>query len=158
MKRIINALLAVASLVALVVLAPVAKKSVPSLPVVHAQSGCNLGTLTGNYAFILPAGLTTPSKTVQGNEVAQQAVGVLNFGVGGNVSVSYTVAINGDVFTNQTGSGTYAVNSSCTGSATFTAGDAAGSDVNLVILGGGTEVFGIFTNAGSTASFVMVKQ
>jgi hypothetical protein len=97
MKRIINALLAVASLVALVVLAPVAKKSVPSLPVVHAQSGCNLETLTGNYAFILPAGLTTPSKTVQGTEVAQQAVGVIKFD-SGKVSVSYTVAINGDVF------------------------------------------------------------
>jgi len=62
-------------------------------------------------------------------------------------------AINGGVFTGQTGSGTYTVNSDCTGSASFTAGDAAGLTSNLAVIGGGTEVFGVVTSAGGTATF-----
>ena len=136
--------------VALAVLATTANKSVTSLPVVHASSGCSVSTLASNYGFMQPSGFITPlaSKSVQGNEVDGA----------GNVSNSCTAVINGNVFTNQTGTGTYTVNSSCTGSVSFTGGDAAGNDANVVIVGGGTEVFGIVTNAVGTASFDNKKQ
>jgi hypothetical protein len=41
------------------------------------------------------------------------------------------------------GSGTYTVNSDCTGIATITSGDGVGITVNFVLIGGGTEVLGI---------------
>jgi hypothetical protein len=152
-----------ATLVALAVLAATAKKSVTSLPVVHASSGCSVSTLAGNYAVMQPAGFTAAGSSTNGNEVPWQFVGVATFDGAGKVIFSYTAVINGNVFTNQTSSGTYTLNSNtlnsiCNGSASFTSGEGAGTDANIVIVGGGTEVFGIVTNIGSTASFDMKKQ
>jgi len=155
MKRIIGVSLALAVSAALLVLFPTSKHG---LPVVHAQSGCSVATLTGNYGFIQPAGFITPGHAVKGAEVPWQLAGIMAFDGAGDVSASYSGAINGTVFTNQTASGTYAVNSDCTGSLSFTSGDAAGYTANMAIIGGGAELFGVSTGTGDTASFDAKKQ
>lgn len=147
MKRIFSVLLTLAAAVALVVL--------PGVTAVHAQ--CTNATLTGNYGYNFP-GFVTPGRGTMGNEVPWAVVGVVTLDGAGNISNRYTAAINGVIYTGQTASGTYTVNSDCTGSITFTAGDAAGGTYNLVIIGGGTEFVGISTNAGNTASFDAKKQ
>jgi hypothetical protein len=147
MKRILSALLTLAAAMALVVL--------PNATAVDAQ--CTNANLTGNYAGTL-SGFVAPGKSTKGNEVPWVVVGLVTFDGAGNVSFSYAGAINGGIFTNQTSSGTYTVNSDCTGSVSFTAGDGAGTNGNVVIIGGGTEAFGVITNAGSSATFDFKKQ
>jgi hypothetical protein len=147
MKRIFSAFLTLSAAMILAVL--------PAVTAVHAQ--CTNATLTGNYGMNF-SGFTTHSKDLRGAEVPWVVVGVVTFDGAGNVSIGYSGAINGVVFTGQTGSGTYGVNSDCTGSFSFTAGDAAGTDANLAIIGGGTEVFGVVTDAGSSVTFDLKKQ
>ncbi len=145
MKRAANAFLTLVAAIGVVIL--------PGVTAVYAQ--CTNASLAGNYGLNF-SGFT--SKNLRGNEVPWVLVGVVTFDGAGNVSISYSGAINGSVFTNQTGSGTYAANSDCTGSLSFTAGDAAGNNANLVIIGGGTEVFGVMTDSGSSATFNLKKQ
>lgn len=157
MKRIFSVFLAMAAVAVLVFWAPTMKHGSTALPVVHAQSGCSAGTLTGNYAFSNP-GFTTPGSPVKGIEVPFAAVGVFAFDGAGNISTSYTFAFKGVVSQGLTSSGTYTVNSDCTGSISFTTGDAAGLNLNMVIIGGGTEIFGIETNPSFTGTFDAKKQ
>lgn len=156
MKRMIIAAAAIAAVVALANLST--PKQGFSVPVVHAQSGCNVAKLTGNYGAIQQAGFTASGQSLRTREVPWQLAGILAFDGEGNVSTSYSGAVNGGVFTNQTSSGTYTVNPDCSGSMSFTSGSAAGYAANLVIVSGGAEFFGVSTGTGDTASFVAKKQ
>jgi hypothetical protein len=132
MKRILSVLLTLAAAAALV-------------PAVHAQ--CTNATLTGNYAFSQTGFISNAQK---GNPLPAANVGVSTFDGAGNVSATYTDMSPGKpggygTPIQGTGSGTYTVNSDCTGSASFTSGDAAGITLNMVIISGGTEVFSINT-------------
>ena len=141
MKRILSAFLALVVSAALVVVATSRKHSVTA---VHAQGGCSNATLTGNYAFIY-SGAFSPSGRGK-NTFGDAAVGVLIFDGAGNLSLTYTDVSNGKVIsTSVPDTGTYTVNSDCTGSVSFTSGDAAGITLNMVIISGGTEVFSINT-------------
>jgi hypothetical protein len=144
--RIASALLALAVLAALAIVTTTSKHSVRA---VYASSGCTDAALNGNYAFS-SSGFTNTNKTTNGSELPQALVGTLTFDGAGNFSTGYTQVLNGTSFTAQTNSGTYTVNSDCTGSLTFTVGNAA---ANTVIIGGGTEVFGIFIINGVTETF-----
>jgi hypothetical protein len=155
MKGIVGVSLTLAVSAALFVLSPISKHGVP---VVHAQTGCTNATLTGNYGFIQPSGFIAPGHSVTGAEVPWEGVGVLTFDGAGNFSANYSVSVNGNVFTNQTASGPYTVNTDCTGSLTFTSGNAAGYAANLVIVGGGTEIFAVATGAGDTAAWDAKRQ
>jgi len=154
MKRVVCAFLALVVSTTLVFVATSSKHSVKS---VHAQGGCSVATLTGNYAFSAP-GFSTVSKSVKGNEVPIAAVGVFALDGAGNVSTSYTLAFRGIITPGLTGTGTYTVNSDCTGSISFTGGDAAGLNFNMVIIGGGAEIFGILASPTSTVTFDSKKQ
>ncbi len=157
MKRIVSALLALAVLAALVIVTATSKHGVRA---VYAQGGCSVATLTGNYAVSI-TGFTTPtSKDVEGHEDPIAAVGVFAFDGAGNFSTSFTLALNGDISTGNTASGTYTVNSDCTGSITWTTGPFAGVTFNMAVIGGGPEIFGIDTDttAGITATFDAKKQ
>ena len=114
-------------------------------------------TLNSNYSFIQPAGFTTHNSTT-GNEVPWQFVGVETFDGKDKTTVSYTAAVDGAISQNQAAAGTYTVNSNCTGSLSFTEGDAAGLTFDIAISGGGAEVFAISTNSGDTATVVEKKQ
>lgn len=154
MKRILRAFLALAVSATLVFVVTSWKHGV--MPV-HAQGGCSVATLTGTYAFKDP-GFVAPGHSVTGAEVPFAAMGVEAFDGAGNVSASYTLVINGAISTGLTGSGTYTVNSDCTGSVSFTTGDAAGLTFNIAIIGGGTEAFGIHTSSGITGALDAKKQ
>ena len=157
MKRT-TLLLTISVFAAVAMFAPAVKPHFTALPVVHAQSGCTNDNLTGNYAFIQPSGFIAPGHSVTGAEVPWQAIGVLTFDGTGNFSANYTAVVNGAVFTSQPASGPYTINSDCTGSLTFMSGPAAGYAANLVLVGGGTEIFGIATGRGDTAAWDAKKQ
>jgi len=155
MKRIVGGFLVVAVSAALLVLCPTSKHGVP---VVHAQSGCSVASLSGNYGFIQPAGVTHSGKKGKGANVPWQFIGVATFDGAGDISAAYSGSLNGQVFTNQTTAGTYTVNSDCTGSVSYTSGGAAGSTYNFVIADGGNEIFAVDTGTGDTASVILKKQ
>lgn len=152
MKRTFSALLALAVAATLVVLMTTSK-SKHGVPVVYAQSGCSVATLTGNYAFSNP-GFTTPNKSISGSEDPFAAVGVLTFDGAGNISTNFTLAFKGAISPGQTGSGTYTVNSDCTGSISLP----TVVNFNMVIIGGGTEIFGIETTPSFTGTLDAKKQ
>lgn len=144
-------------LAAVVTMVPTAKQRFTMLPVVHAQSGCNDGTLTGNYGIVW-SGFATPSNSTTGNEVPWAGAGVMKYDGAGNFSASWTNALNGRILTGLTAGGTYTVNSNCTGSLSFTTGDVTDVTANVVIVSGGAEALAIDTTAGSTVVFDLKKQ
>ena len=160
MKRItvVGALAGLAVVVALAISFAVSKYTVPA---VHASTGCSVATLHGNYGVIQPAGFTTHNSP-NGSEVPWQFVGVETFDGNGGTSVNYTAAVNGAIFTelgpDKVSTGTYQVNPDCTGSLLITNGPAAPANFNIVIVGGGAEVFGISTDNGDTGTFDEKKQ
>ena len=155
MKRIVSALLALAVSAALVLVTTGGKHSITA---VHAQGGgCSLATLNGSYGFT-SSGFTTPDHSIKGAEVPFAVVGGGNFDGAGNFSVNYTLAIRGVSSPGLTTSGTYTVNPDCTGTATFTAGAAAGTTENMVIVSGGAEVFQIITSPSFTGTFDVKKE
>jgi len=116
-----------------------------------------VATLNGNYSF-KTTGFTTPRHSIKGTEIPVAVVGLDTFDGAGNISATATIAVKGGVFTGLTTSGTYNVNSDCTGSITDTAGVASGETQDMVIVSGGTEIFGIDAVPSTTATFVAKKQ
>ena len=155
MKRTVSSLLTLAVLAALALVTITSRRAVRP---VYAQSGCSLGSLTGNYAFS-HSGFT--SKNLKGSPLPAAVVGVFIFDGAGNFSATYTDMSPGKptyIALQGTASGSYTVNSDCTGSAAFTTGSAAGLTFNLVIIGGGTEAFGIDTTPFLIATTDFKKQ
>jgi hypothetical protein len=152
--RIASALLALAVLAALAIVTTTSKHTVRA---VYASTGCTDATLTGNYAVSGP-GFTNTNKTANGNEVPFTAVGVFTFDGAGNISTTFTLSTNGAIQVGDTSSGTYSVNQDCTGSISFTSGNAAGISENMVIIGGGTEIFAINTTPGVTETLDVKHQ
>jgi hypothetical protein len=108
--------------------------------------GCTNTVLAANYAFKLSVS-DSPGNASNFNPGATHEVaeGVLTFDGLGKLSASYTLN-NADVVTVVKGdTGTYAVNSDCTGSFTDVT---AGIDFNIVIINGGTELFAIQSDTG----------
>jgi hypothetical protein len=154
--RIFSAFLVLAVLAALAIAIGTSRHAVRT---VYAQSGCSDATLSSNYAFRI-SGFTSKN-VANGNPLPVAVVGVLTFDGAGNVSTHYTDMSPGKpayIAVQGTGSGTYAVSSDCTGSISFTAGDAAGLDANMVIIGGGMEGFAAFTTPFVIDVMVFKKQ
>jgi len=118
---------------------------------------CTNATLNTKYA-LTDTGFFSPHRPVIGPESPVAAVGVVTFDGNGNASFNFTLSLNGAIFTSQSDTGTYTVNSDCTGSISFTTGDFAPFNFNIVIIGGGTEIFGIFADSGNTQTFDAKKQ
>ena len=149
MKRIVISFLALATLVFVVI------SWKHNLTLVHAQNGCSVATLNGNYGVswqgfdILRAGTRS---------VPWAGVGVETFDGAGNVTTSFTQALNGKITAGLTGAGTYTVNPDCTGSVSFTSGAAAAETANFVIIGGGTEALAVLTLSSQTVMVDAKKQ
>jgi hypothetical protein len=119
---------------------------------------CSDATLTGSYAFNFHGFNTRSGKegAKLGNEIPFADVGVVTFDGAGNLSVTGTF-----VFNNSGGqpigpdTGTYTVNSDCTGTATD---DTAGIHFDIVTVGGGKEFFGVETDIGTTGTIDGKKQ
>jgi len=144
MKRIVSALLALAVLAALVAVTTTSKHAVPA---VYAESGCGVANLHGPYAFSQEG---YAPLVEGGNFLPFFNVGVLASDGAGAFSVSFTDVQQG-VASTETDTGTYTVNSDCTGSISITTGPGAGATFNIVIIGGGAEIFAINTAAGFTS-------
>jgi len=150
-ERIVSALLALAASATLVFVVTSWKLGATA---VHAQDGCSVATLTGNYGVIL-TGPSAPGHSVKGrNNVPNAAVGVITFDGAGNFSDTYTIVTNG-VASPASDVGTYTVNPDCSGTFTDTT---INVHANLSIVGGGSEVFGIITEPGFTVTFDVKKQ
>jgi hypothetical protein len=119
MKRTSKLLLVTVTVAALLVWAPTGKKTISFLPVVHAeetQSSCSLASLKGSYALdrqgtLVQSVLGLPAPAPWGE------VAVDNFDGAGSFSGKATVNIGGAVL-NGVVTGTYMVNSDCTGTQT----------------------------------------
>lgn len=114
-------------------------------------TNCNNATLTGNYGVISPGFITAaPAKAINlSQDAAAAVVGVMAFDGTGGVTDTHTFSLQGVIFQGRVSSGTYTVNSDCTGSMSFT----TGINFNIVVVSGGTEIFGIVTTPTFIATF-----
>jgi hypothetical protein len=151
MKPTVRALLALAVLAAMVIVTTISKHAVRA---VYAQSVCSVPTLSGDYAFSQEGWAPMPG---QGNQLPFFNVGVIAFDGRGNFTVRFTNASPRGI-SMETDVGTYRVNSDCTASISITSGPGAGASFNMVIIGGGAELFGVNTATGFTSSFDAKKQ
>src|SRR5260370_32170410 len=117
MKRTSPVLFAVATLAALLVFAPTGKKSVPLLPVVHAQDGnpgCSLASLNGRYAIEGQGAVVAQLPGFPAPPAPQGEVAIATVNGAGSFSGSATLNICGLVLTSVPFTGTYTVNPDCT--------------------------------------------
>jgi hypothetical protein len=120
----------------------------------NAQAGdeheCRLATLNDTYAFMSTGRLA--------DDVPVANVGVFTFDGRGSIYVDATTS-RGGVFARTVGTGTYSVNSDCTGSWTLFLPDPPfQSDANFVIIADGSELMWIRTNPGTTVTAFAKQQ
>ena len=124
---------------------------------VKANTGCTASTIGATYGFALD-GLGTSSRDVAhvGGFVPVAAAGTFSFNSGaGTVSRALTFDFGGLITSGVSDSGTYTVNSDCTGAATF---PDVSETFNLVIVSGGNEIKFILTAPGTVTAGSMTKQ
>jgi hypothetical protein len=120
-----------------------------------AQSGCSLSSFQGSFGnqyngFIFPF----PGAPAM---VPIADVGHVIVDGNGNYSSSDTFSVNG-LIVRTTQSGTYTVNSDCTG--TSTGKDSLGSIITtaFVIVNGGAQINAVYTDIGVSVSTVLTRQ
>lgn len=144
MKRIFSAFLALAAAVAVVAL-PVMSKH--NLTAVHGQSGCTVATVAGSYGFTFNGSDRVSSKTQA--FVPFVGAGVLTFDGSGSVAAEFAFSYNGSIGSTTNYTGTYTVNSNCTGSIIATPGS-GNSSVYFAVVGGGAELLATTLQTGNT--------
>lgn len=123
---------------------------------VQAQPSCSNATLSGSFGY-------TNTGTIIAGPFAGPfgGVGHQTFDREGNTEATATVSVNGNIF-HVTITGTYTVNSNCTGSMTLlisTGGAGTFTNhVDFVIVHGGTEMRAIQTDPGAVVTTVLEKQ
>lgn len=140
MKRALTLLLIAATLTALLVLGPTGKKSVAFFPVVHAQdetSGCSLDSLKGPYALERQGTIIAQLPGFPAPPAPFGEVNIATFNGAGSLSGSAVVNIGGVVLNPVTFTGTYTVNSDCTGTDTVFTGVGVTLHNSIVVIGGG---------------------
>jgi hypothetical protein len=119
----------------------------------EALEACSAATLNGTYALTF-SGFTTrgPVPAAINNFTPVAGGGLVTFDGDGNLSASETVSVGGLVNPVNT-TGTYTVNSDCTG--TFTTPHA---HLNLVLLRKGREIQAVNTDPGNIVLDNFIKQ
>ena len=125
MKRLISPMIVIVAFASMLILFAVPKRVLPIVQADDANEACTLTTLNGPYGFVITG-------TIVGFGPLA-IVGVATFDGAGNVSTDQTANANGNVFPEHE-TGTYTVNSNCTGSSTV-----GGHTANFVILARGSE-------------------
>jgi hypothetical protein len=115
-----------------------------NLPDNSPDEPCSVGSLNGSF------GVTTTGFIVAFGPIGPVAdVGVIAFDGSGGVSQTTTVSLNGAIVPNRTSSGSYVVNSDCTGSLSLQLPPPAGaSNSSFVIVDHGKELRLINTGNG----------
>ncbi len=105
------------------------------------QDGCSLSTLNGQYVFD-----ATGWNVVNGSAVPKTVVEFLTFEGDGTLTSIATAVVGGNIIAHDTpGSGTYTVNSDCTGTLTF---NGSGLTFDLFIAANGKQLHMIETVTG----------
>ena len=154
MKKILRVSL-VLVISALSVMVITTSKSKQGVRTVYAQSGCSNATLNSKYAFT-DTGFEKSQRSQKEPEIPIAVVGVLGFDGDGHASLNFNIAFDGSIAEGLTNTGTYTVNSDCTGAISFT-GDIP-INFDMVVIGGGIEIFGLPTSPGLTQTFDAKKQ
>ena len=154
MKRVLSVLLTVGLFAAALIVFAISRRTVQP---VYAQGGCNLATLTGNFGFTF-SGLETHSSGGHGSpNIPFRGAGLGTFDGVGNFSATFASSFNGSSSTGNLYSGTYTVNSDCTGLLTATPGS-GGDNFAFVIVSAGTEILATDLTPGDTLSLDFKKQ
>ena len=139
--RVIRIITIVLGAAAIVMVGTQSQHTPPGLAAVvqAARTGCSKGSLRGNYGF-----------QISGTIVGFGPIGgiaLVTFDGEGNFTQTDNVTVNGfpNVPANRPGSGTYDVNSDCTGTQTLNSGGQV-SHTTFVLADNGKEVFDIVTN------------
>ena len=124
------------------------------LPAAYAQSGCSVATLNGSYGWTY-SGFS--AKGTHGTTMFPvDAAGTATFDGAGNFSVTFALSFDGTSSLGNSATGTYTVNSDCTGVLTSTSG---GTDnFAFVIVSGGADVLATDISPGTTANLEFKKQ
>lgn len=150
MKRTLIALLVVGILGSLVALTPAGKKTVSFVPVAHAQDqngGCSLASLSGSYAVDRQGTVVAQLPGLPAPPAPLGEVAVAHVNGAGSFFGSATVNIGGVVL-NAPFTGTYTVQSDCTGTVTVNV-PSVGLTIHeaIVVIGGGQRFVGTETDA-----------
>jgi hypothetical protein len=138
MKRILLGLFVLAAL------------ALSTTPASAQQLVCGDGTVVYWSPFSIQWNRFT---TRSGSQVPWVGTGTINFNELGDVWANYTSSVNGVIYTDQSAAGTFKVNKNCTGTLTFTSGDAAGFTATFVVTFGGSYEVGTDTTPGDTMTF-----
>lgn len=115
-----------------------------AVPTAHAQEECSSASLLGSFGV-------TSSGTIVGVG-ALGAVGVVTFDGQGNHIGFDTISLDGSIIPKLTFTGTYSVNSDCTGSDTENFQNGLTIHRNFVIVDAGGEIRFIVTNPGNAVT------
>ena len=151
MKRILLSTLV--TLPVFAVLMIMATTSARTVPAVYAQSGCSVATLNGSYGFS-DSGFS-PKGTHGSAKFPVAAAGVGTFDGAGSFSAIFAQSFDGTSSLANSATGTYTVNSDCTGALTSTNGP---DNFAFVIVSGGADVLATDISPGTTAKLEFKKQ
>lgn len=156
MKRILSVSLMLAVLAALLVLAPISKRS---LFAVHAGTACTNANLSGNYGLSFSGFQLQSAKSIP-----FYGAGIGTADGAGNFAATFAASQNGALpgnryvaSTNNAYTATYTVNSNCTGLLTATPGS-GGDNFAFVIVNGGAEIVATDVSAPDTLNLDLKKQ
>jgi hypothetical protein len=146
-RKGMKVLLIAATIVALLVWTSAERRSIPSLQVVHAQdqnTSCSLASLKGPYALdrqgtLVSSILGLPAPAPWGEVAFEQYDGV------GGFSGKATVNVGGAVVSG-TLTGTYTINSDCTGTKTVNTSVGVTVHEAIIVIGGGQRMIGTQTD------------
>jgi len=123
---------------------------------VFAQAGCTASNITGSYGFsAVGSGAVHPS--TPGPSFTVAIAGTYTFNADGTVNRSFTISEAGLIISAQD-SGTYTVNSDCSGTAIFPNTPLGSETINLTIVGGGSAIHWINATQGVALAGRMEKQ
>ncbi len=125
--------------------------------VVNAQSGCTNATLDGSYGYFFQGYFLTHEGQAVGGGRPIGVSGIRTFDGNGNISGADTISDAGAI-TPRTYSGTYTVNSDCTGSSTLNFAGGGMSTQNLTIVESGKEIEFVNTLSGTVVAGSLKKQ
>lgn len=121
--------------------------------VARAQNTCDATTITGNYGYSFNGYVYDR----QGYSYFLTAVGVASSDAAGNLSGSETYSFDGSIIRHKF-TGTYTVNSDCTGTATLNYSDNTVIHFDIVILNDAKEINAVQTDSGWIYSGTLKKQ
>lgn len=109
---------------------------------------CSDRTVKGSYGYTVTGSILTPTGPLVAGPFA--AVGRIVFDGEGHVSTVRSLSDNGEVLENDSGTGTYTLNSDCTGSFNISVGPPGNSvTLNLnIVFDDNSELRGLVTNPG----------